>query len=800
MADISRSLSVEQREILFRGVARSGPVRPDPTALALRGSRWLPLVFWFAGLLVLLLMAWSSQRWDAALRETITVGDHFTRLRLFVLKAQALADRLALIDPPAPPGQLGSSYEAVLASGRALEKGGAIVVLPASRWHSPALDERAAEYGRVLNQLYRRLRAAGGEDASVVELNLLLGLANDSALRAEKALIAEVGEWRREQRLFDRVNAALLLVLVATTFYLGRRAEERRRAAIDDLVASEQRLRLHATVLEGTRDGVVVTGPDLRVVSVNRAFSTITGYAEAEVLDRTPRMFRPGRHEAAFFREMWETVGRDGYWQGELWSQRRDGEVVPLSMSISAVPDDEGGVRYYVGVFTDLSQLRRSEALASHLAQYDPLTELPNRQLIGERLGEAIAVAARGRQHLAVLFIDLDRFGNINDALGHQAGDELMVAVARRLAHRIGEAGMLGRHGSDEFVVVVGGVRAEVDAEAVAHGVLKALEETFEIGAGRQLHLQASIGISVYPDDGSTAAELIQRADAAMYQAKREGRNLVRFYRQSLTLRASARLALESRLRRALEHDGFELHYQPIVDIRSRRVVGAEALVRLKENGGLPTTPGEFIPILEDSDLIVDLGHWVRREVCRQGRQWLDEGRRFDFLTVNLSPEEIRRGGVVERLTRILAETGFPPTRLELEITESSLMQGAEAALEVLHAINALDVGLSIDDFGTGYSSLAYLKRFPVNKLKIDRSFVRDLPQDPNDVRLTATIIELGRSLGLKVLAEGVEDVNQLDFLAARGCDYFQGHLCSLPLPAADFAARFLPPAGGGRR
>jgi diguanylate cyclase (GGDEF)-like protein/PAS domain S-box-containing protein len=774
-------------------------VRPDPAALALRGSRWLSLVFWLAGIVVLLLMAWSSQRWDAALRETITVGEHFTHLRLFVLRAQAFADRLAQTDPPAPPGQLGASYEAMLESGRALEKGGAILVLPHSRWHSATLDERAADYARVLNQLYRRLRAAGGKDTSVVESSLLLGLANDSALRAEKALIAEVEALRREQRLFDRINVALLLVLVATTFYLGRRAEERRRAAIDDLVASERRLQLYATVLEGTRDGVIVTGPELRVVSVNRAFSTITGYAEAEVLDRSPRMFRPGRHEAAFFREMWETVGRVGYWQGELWIQRRDGEVVPLSMSISAVPDEAGGVRYYVGVFTDLSQLRRSEALASHLAQFDPLTELPNRQLIGERLGEAVTAAAAGRQHLAVLYIDLDRFGHINDALGHEAGDELMVAVARRLAHRVGDTAMLGRHGSDEFVVVVGGMRAEIDAEAVAQEVLKALDETFEIGAGRQLHVQASIGISIYPDDGGAAAELIQRADAAMYQAKREGRNLVRFYRQSLTLHASARLALESRLRRALEHEGFELHYQPIFDIRGRRAVGAEALVRLKEDGELPATPAEFIPILEDSDLIVDLGQWVRREVCRQGRQWLDEGRRFEFLAVNLSPEEIRRGGVVEHLDRTLAETGFPPTRLELEITETSLMQGAGAALEALDAINALEVGLSIDDFGTGYSSLAYLKRFPVNKLKIDRSFIRDLPQDPNDVRLTATIIELGRSLGLKVLAEGVEDAAQLDFLAARGCDYFQGHLCSPPLPAADFAARFLPLAGGGK-
>jgi len=272
----------------------------------------------------------------------------------------------------------------------------------------------------------------------------------------------------------------------------------------------------------------------------------------------------------------------------------------------------------------------------------------------------------------------------------------------------------------------------------------------------------------------------------------------VRFYRQSLTERAGARLALESRLRRALAADGFSMHYQPIVDMRSGRVVGAEALVRLKDADG-PAAPSEFIPILEDSDLIVELGDWVRREVCRQGRRWLDEGRSFDLLAVNMSPEEIRRGGLVERLTGVLAETGFPPGRLELEITESSLIAHAEETLAMFRAISALGVGLSIDDFGTGYSSLSYLKRFPVNKLKIDASFVHDLPHDPNDVQLTATIIELGRSLGLKVLAEGVEKPVQRHFLAAQGCDYYQGHLCSPPLPGEEFARRFLPPAEGER-
>ncbi|WP_068807787.1 putative bifunctional diguanylate cyclase/phosphodiesterase [Thauera phenolivorans] len=781
--------------------------RHDAASPELHGNRLVGVAILLFGLVVLMSMAWSSQRWSAALRDTARVEEHLARLRLFIVRTQAFSDRLAQVDPPMPPGQLSSSFEAVLESARAIEGADGVEVVPVARWRSAALAEGTLQYRRVLDQLLRRVRAWAGGEVRVVELNLLLGLAHDSAGRVERQMVAEIDAARREQRLLDLFNLLTLLALMAAAFVLSRRVELRRRAAVEGLLASQQRLRLHGIALDGTRDGVLVTAPDVRVVAVNRAFSVITGYAEDEVLGRIPRMFRPGRQDAASLHAMWETVARQGYWQGELWTLRKDGEVLPLSMSISAVTEDRdaggeagtrGELRFYVGVFTDLSPLRRSEERASRLALYDPLTELPNRQRVGEWLGEAIAAADADGGQVTVLFIDLDRFGHINDALGHERGDELIAAAARRLRACVGEGVMLARHGSDEFVAVATGRDAEREAEALAARVLDALHEAFELRPGQRLHLTASIGVSVHPGDGVIAAELIQRAEAAMYDAKRAGRNLVRFYRQSLTERAGARLALESRLRRALAADGFSMHYQPIVDMRSGRVVGAEALVRLKDADG-PAAPSEFIPILEDSDLIVELGDWVRREVCRQGRRWLDEGRSFDLLAVNMSPEEIRRGGLVERLTGVLAETGFPPGRLELEITESSLIAHAEETLAMFRAISALDVGLSIDDFGTGYSSLSYLKRFPVNKLKIDASFVHDLPHDPNDVQLTATIIELGRSLGLKVLAEGVEKPVQRHFLAAQGCDYYQGHLCSPPLPGEEFARRFLPPAEGER-
>jgi len=606
-----------------------------------------------------------------------------------------------------------------------------------------------------------------GEFAGVMGL---LSAAPQPAGDEEAALLGEVG---------DDISYAL------TQF--AREAEARRK---------DERILLHAAALEGTRDGVMVTDAEARIVSVNRAFTEITGYTEDEVLGRTPALLRSGRHDEAFFHTLWATLKSVGHWQGELWNRRKNGEVAPQWMSISAVRGGAGGVGHYVGVFTDISQLRQFEERVSHLAQYDPLTDLPNRMLIGARLQHAMEAAGRDRHVVGVLFIDLDRFKNINDALGHDAGDELLSAVAARLSGRYRSEDTLGRYGGDEFVLVLGQLRHAADAAAIARDLLAALDQPFVLHTGREIYIKASIGISIYPDDGDSPAGLIQDADAAMYQAKHAGRNTFRFYQEAFTRSANARLSLESRLRRALEGEGFEMYYQPFVDVASGRIVGAEALVRLKPDGGPYIGPAEFIPLLEESGLIFDLGTWVQRCVCRQGREWLDQGLDFERLAVNLSAEEVRRGGVVERLRGILAETGFPAAKLEIEITESGLIHRGAEALAFLHELKGLGVQLAIDDFGTGYSSLAYLKRFPVSKLKIDRSFISDLPDDHSDAQLTTTIIELARNLGLQVLAEGVETDAQRAFLAERGCDVYQGYLCSPPVPAAQFAERFLGESG----
>jgi len=598
----------------------------------------------------------------------------------------------------------------------------------------------------------------------------LLSAAPQPAGEEEAALLGEVG---------DDISYAL------TQF--AREAEARRK---------DERILLHAAALEGTRDGVMVTDAEARIVSVNRAFTEITGYTEDEVLGRTPALLRSGRHDEAFFHTLWVTLKSVGHWQGELWNRRKNGEVAPQWMSISAVRGGAGEVGHYVGVFTDISQLRQFEERVTHLAQYDPLTDLPNRMLIGARLQHAVESAGRDRHVVGVLFIDLDRFKNINDALGHDAGDELLSAVASRLSGRYRSEDTLGRYGGDEFVLVLAQLRHAADAAAIARDLLTALDQPFVLHTGREIYIKASIGISIFPDDGDSPAGLIQDADAAMYQAKHAGRNTFRFYQEAFTRSADARLSLESRLRRALEGEGFEMYYQPFVDVASGRIVGAEALVRLKPDGGPYIGPAEFIPLLEESGLIVDLGTWVQRRVCRQGREWLDQGLDFERLAVNLSAEEVRRGGVVERLRDILAETGFPAAKLEIEITESGLIHRGAEALAFLHDLKGLGVQLAIDDFGTGYSSLAYLKRFPVSKLKIDRSFISDLPDDHSDAQLTTTIIELARNLGLNVLAEGVETEAQRAFLAERGCDVYQGYLCSPPVPAEQFAGRFLGESG----
>ena len=552
------------------------------------------------------------------------------------------------------------------------------------------------------------------------------------------------------------------------------------------------RTRLHAAALESTQDGVMVTDLRPRIVSVNRAFTEITGYSEVEAVGMSPRLLQSGRHEPAFFTRFWHLLQAHGRWQGEVLNRRKNGELYTQWMSVSTVRDEHDQPTHYVSVFTDITPQKEAEQRLQHLAHFDPLTQLPNRLMVLSRLEHAIASAARAERRVAVLFIDLDNFKTVNDSLGHSAGDDLLRAVADRLATRARREDTLGRLGGDEFILILEHLREPQDAAQVAQELIDLLETPFQV-VGQEVYVQASIGISLYPDDGKEVGDLVRDADAAMYQAKKAGRGVYRFYTENLTTAAQSRLALDTRLRRALENKEFVLWYQPLYRLADRCLIGLEALVRLNQPGLPPIGPAEFIPLLEETGQITTLGAWVTQEACRQGRAWLDEGLDFGRIAINLSPQEIRRGQTDERVRAALEQSGLPADRLEIEITESGLMEQGDRAEAFLHKLRALGVRLAIDDFGTGYSSLSYLKRFPVSKLKIDRSFIRDLPADASDAQLVQTMVSMGRNLGISVLAEGVETEAQFDYLRSLDCDAAQGYFFSPPRPA-DEARRWLLP------
>jgi diguanylate cyclase (GGDEF)-like protein/PAS domain S-box-containing protein len=561
-------------------------------------------------------------------------------------------------------------------------------------------------------------------------------------------------------------------------------------AMIEDITGrkrSDAALRQAATVFESSHDGAIVTDIKGNIQVANRAYLEMTGYSEAELLGKNPRLLQSGRHNRDFYLKMWASILEAGYWRGEIWNRRKNGELYPEQLTVSAVKDALSNTTHYVGICSDHSQLKLSETRLEHMAHYDPLTDLPNRLLLQSHLTHAVAQAQRRHRQLGVLYIDLDRFKNINDSLGYPVGDELLITLSRRLSQRMRSENMLGRLSGDEFLLIIDHMEGPEEAVSVARTLLELLSQPFVLSEGPEVFIGASIGISLFPNDGNSAAQLIQHADAAMHHAKEQGRNTYRFYIDSLTREASEHLELETRLRHAITADQLRVYYQPQVDIKTGRIIGAEALVRWQDPERGLIMPAQFIHLAEDSGLISAIGEFVLRETCLQGVRWIKAGLPFLTLAVNLSPHQFLRSDIAELVSRVLTETGFPANHLELELTESALMQQEESAVKMLHLLRAQNIRLAIDDFGTGYSSLSYLKRFPLDILKIDKSFVDDIPFHQDDMEIAATIIAMGHTLGFKVLAEGVETAEQLAFLEAKGCDMYQGYLTSPPVPAEEF-------------
>ena len=549
---------------------------------------------------------------------------------------------------------------------------------------------------------------------------------------------------------------------------------------------TEETLRLAANVFEGSGEAILITDADARILSVNQAFTRTSGYSLDELIGKNPRILASGKHDADFFRAMWEAINRDGFWQGELWDKDKSGRIYPKLMSISTIKDDHGKVTHYIGISADISERKETEKNIYALAYFDALTGLPNRILLRDRIEQMVASSHRDQQKFALLFIDLDRFKYVNDSMGHATGDKLLRVVAKRLLECVREGDTVSRIGGDEFIILLRDTDAE-GSVSVAEKILKSVEVVSEI-EGVQISAHASIGISIYPDNGADADTLIKNADLAMYRVKDEGRNGFQLFTPEMNFHAHQLFSMEKDIRLALERSEFFLHYQPQMNIKYGRICGVEALIRWQHPDKGLIAPTEFITVAEETGQIMPMGEWVLRTACAQMAEWRRQGMPIFPISVNLSMRQLRQPDLAQLVAAVLQETGLQPGDLELEITEGIMMGDTRAAMLSLAKMHQLGVHLSIDDFGTGYSSLSYLKKMPIDKLKIDQSFVRDIATDENDAAIVRSVISLGHQFNLQVIAEGVETQEQLDFLRARGCDEIQGYYLSRPLSTDEFA------------
>lgn len=656
---------------------------------------------------------------------------------------------------------------------------------------STALDGfwMADMHGKLIdvNESYVRMSGFTREELLGMHIQDLdaIEAPNETRLRIER-IISQGGERflsqhrRKEGTVFDvEVNCTYWEGSGGRFFVFLRDVTQRK--------LDEDKLRQAAAVFGNTNEGVMITDPTGVIQMVNGAFCHLTGYTENEVLNKPASMLNSGRHDYLFYQTMWDAILETGSWQGEIWNRRKDGTTYPELLSISAVSDDEGVLSHYVGVFADISRLKESEDKLAYLAHHDMLTDLPNRLMLQARLEGSLSTAKRQQSQLALLLLDLDRFKDVNDSFGHAAGDELLIQVAKILQQTVREADSVCRMGGDEFAILLDGIHRPEDAGKVAYSIITALSKTWTLSNGCNVAIGASIGISIYPTQSEDAEALLQHADAALYRAKAEGRGRFQYFTEELTRDARNRLDLEARLVSAIANDELVVYYQPQINIQTGAIIGAEALVRWldPERGLIP--PIDFIPLAEQTGLIKEIGAYVLKESCVQAQSWIEQGFNPISMAVNLSAVQLRHSDIKRDIEEVLNVTGLPPAYLELEITESALMEREQESIDLLNDLRDLGVRIAIDDFGTGYSSLAYLKKFSLDVLKIDKSFVDDIPQDKDDMVIASTIVAMAHSLGLDVLAEGVETDDQLSFLASKDCDFYQGFLTSKPVPAEVF-------------
>ncbi|MQU65788.1 EAL domain-containing protein [Pseudomonas sp. FSL R10-1350] len=602
--------------------------------------------------------------------------------------------------------------------------------------------------------------------------HLLSSFLDDSAQLAHWQLINGY-VWVFVSAVLIFVARSQLLSFLGGSASLKRQREDR------------ERLRQAAAVFDCTREGVLVTDRTGAIVHVNRALVEITGYTVEEVLGKRPNMFKSGHHDLEFYQGVFKSLQETGDWHGEIWNRRKNGEIYPQWQTVRAITDEKGQLTHYVAVFTDISAIKKSQTDLARLVHHDPLTDLPNRLLFTDRTEQALTSAQRHKTGCALLMIDLDHFKIINDSLGHNVGDLLLKAVSGRLQRVFGKGYTVARLGGDEFAVLIENCSNASRAEVLAQQVLEAMKAAFEI-TGHQLFVSASVGISVFPGDALNAEQLLRNADSALFKAKSAGREGYALYTEELTVHALNRIEVASDLRRALEQQELRVYYQPVHDLKTSRLIGVEALVRWEHplRGLVP--PGEFIPIAERTGLIAEIDAWVLEQACWQMCQWQSAGVHLSFVAVNISSRLFARPELYTLVSTVLTDSGLDPALLELEVTESAVMEDSQGALEQMHRLRALGLRLAIDDFGTGFSSLLRLKQLPVQKLKIDQGFVAGLPEDNDDVAIVRAVIALSQSMGLQVHAEGIEHIEQAQFLLDFKCDLGQGYWFGRPVPASE--------------
>ncbi|MES2130472.1 MAG: EAL domain-containing protein [Pseudomonadota bacterium] len=637
---------------------------------------------------------------------------------------------------------------------------------------APAREDMA---GKTLLDFSPPLQA-GGVASAEREAELIEQTLHDGNLRYE---------WQYQTRDGKPFWAEVLMTSVSLDHeYLAY-------AVIRDISArknAERSLFMAAQVFENCRDAIVITDAQYRIVAVNQAFTDITGYRPSEIVGEEAPRLRSTMHDAEFYQQLRRHVDLDDHWSGEIWSQRKGGEVFPVWVALTAIRDNSGAVSYYMAILSDITDRKRREDQTRHLAEHDFLTDLPNRVLLFDRAHQALAQARRQQGKVAVLFLDLDRFKAINDNYGHPVGDLVLKEVAQRLARCVRGVDTVSRQGGDEFVIILADIGGGDQAAHVAGTVMQAVAGISQV-AGVPVSLSVSIGISLYPHDGDDCDTLFANADVAMYHAKQSGRNDFRFFNPAMNAHVVEHIELENKLRQALSNGEFVLDYLPEVDIASGRTVAVEALIRWHHPQRGVLAPDEFLKLAEDCGLIVPIGEWVLAQACQRARSWRDAG--FPVVVaVNLSSVQFIHPHLLESIDKALAHSGLEPQFLDLDITEEVVMNSDTATMTTIGALRARGVQLTIDDFGTGLSSLSGLRRCPLNKLKIDRSFVEDITRAPGDAAMIPAIIAVARSLKLRVVAEGVETAEQLRFLQQHGCDEYQGFYAGVASPDPDLTPR----------